>query len=981
VNVKNKIVSYAAVLVVAFSLIYAVRAGAVTGQRYFGDGATPDPAGGWSYTSASDSSCLVCHIPNNSTPDKSSYLMTGHRNALRKATVNSFWNGPDGLIYDTDSSGRGIFWNTPGPVPLGIAAARPPLLDGSCSLWGYLDQGACQSAGGTWTSTSNSLFYIFGGWINAIARTGAFNDPSSSIAAPGAVPSGGSYACARCHATGVTLDTAISTTRPPDKTYPGINGQVNFDPDGSGPATTVSWATGFNTGQALEGILCERCHDATRHFISGPTVPKGVTATALCLQCHRQEHTVTYTSGGRGANIHPTPFTDNSGIPLSEPTYSLPAIEVGRPDGSYGQQFFGYSTGMEFLNSVHARFTGNFQQVNAPAKYNSGFSYGSCDLDGYLYDQNGCESVAGSWTDAIGCTFTKPNCEVNAGIWTVLQGGCSTCHDVHNSLFAGGQAGKAIKVSCTDCHTGQTPGAGVAPQVTAANIRHPQSSGTPFDASRYRDVCVVCHMATQAVTNGDQVSTPAHLWRINTNATYTTWPSLDQFNGTNGHLVDKRATMVPETYTLADGISQATYTNAVWLDLDLVCGQCHGASGTAHLLNKQELTAYAGVMHNDGSAVPPTACTICHATPQNGKVAIKADFGPGKNHHGAVPGETDCIACHTRPGTLPAGWNSGGAMGVGSGTQFCLNCHQNYPTTGALTPGVSHHAGACVTCHNPNDTVGAGGVTGPGVIPVVSNCLTCHPTRSMGAGTNHKQSILSAPQKCQDCHIAGGFKPTAATCLAQCHGDITKAPNIEPAALSSYLVGMHVPKVPFVNHAPVALGLRDSYTGTTTLNATVVTNSSNSVAFTDRSTDADNNVKAVTVNWGDSTPVSSMSTTGGSFSHSYSNAGTFTIIHTVTDLSGAGNTERATIKVVPPAITVSGTVTNNAGKPLSMAKVTMKKGLTSRTAYTNVTGTYKFTKTLPGTWTITATKTGYTFSGSVTVNAPTGSVAPTITAN
>ena len=396
---KNKLSSYVSVFVVlACSFICSVDAEAVLGQRYYGDGATRDAAGVLTYTSSSDHSCLTCHKPNDFfIADKSSYIKTGHRNALRKATVNSFWSGPDWLIYDTDSSGRTILWNTPGPISLGTSTQFPPKLDGSCSLWGYLNQSACQSAGGAWTSASNSLFYIYGGWMNAIAGTGAFNDPNTSIAAPGAVSSGGSYSCARCHTTGMTLDTAVSTTRQPERMYPSINNYVNFDPDGDGPATTVSWASGFTTGQPMDGIQCERCHDATTHITTGAqaTTQRGVDATALCLQCHRQERTVTYTSGGRGANIHPTPFSDNGALPVSEPTYTLPAIEVGRTDGSYAPVFFGYSTGMEYLNSVHGRFTGNFQEINIPTKYNSDFSYGSCDLDGYLFDQPGCESVGG----------------------------------------------------------------------------------------------------------------------------------------------------------------------------------------------------------------------------------------------------------------------------------------------------------------------------------------------------------------------------------------------------------------------------------------------------------------------------------------------------------------------------------------------------------------------------------------------------------
>jgi hypothetical protein len=101
----------AASVVLAFILTYPMVSEAVSGQRYFGDGATPGPAGGWSYTNAGDSACFVCHklggvLP---APDKTGYLMTGHKNLLRKATVFSFWSGPDGLEHTGTDIARHLY--------------------------------------------------------------------------------------------------------------------------------------------------------------------------------------------------------------------------------------------------------------------------------------------------------------------------------------------------------------------------------------------------------------------------------------------------------------------------------------------------------------------------------------------------------------------------------------------------------------------------------------------------------------------------------------------------------------------------------------------------------------------------------------------------------------------------------------------------------------------------------------------------------
>ena len=306
---RIKLVFAAALVFITLTLAYFGVAEAAINQRYFGDGAIPTPSGGWSYSAAGDTNCFVCHRPGGTlpAPDKTSYLSTGHKNILRKATVFSTGTGPDGLPYDTDDAGHVISWNQLGPISLGTSTTHPPLLGGSCSLNGYVDQSSCQAAGGTWTPGNTSLFYMFSGWMNRTAATGAYNAPGTSIAAPGSVSSGGSYSCARCHATGVVMASTVSTTRQPERTYPGINGNVNFDPDGNGPATTVSWASGFTIPQAMDGVQCERCHNAQNHFSTGPTTPRDANATALCLQCHRQEHTVNYIGGGIGANINPTP--------------------------------------------------------------------------------------------------------------------------------------------------------------------------------------------------------------------------------------------------------------------------------------------------------------------------------------------------------------------------------------------------------------------------------------------------------------------------------------------------------------------------------------------------------------------------------------------------------------------------------------------------------------------------------------------------
>jgi uncharacterized repeat protein (TIGR02543 family) len=206
--------------------------------------------------------------------------------------------------------------------------------------------------------------------------------------------------------------------------------------------------------------------------------------------------------------------------------------------------------------------------------------------------------------------------------------------------------------------------------------------------------------------------------------------------------------------------------------------------------------------------------------------------------------------------------------------------------------------------------------------------------------------------------------------------------TVVDGVLSSSTIHTVFPRT--VNHRPTVGGLSPTYVtlvtgpGVTSGNPTIVP--STTVTFIDRSADVDNNVKSVSVNWGDGI-VTSQTAVGGTFTHTYAKVGTFTIIHTVTDTGGLGISEKAIVKIAPTPVTVTGTVYALDGiTPLSGVKVVMQKGITRRTAYTGYTGQYRFTKTLPGTWTITATKLKRTFSGPVTVTTPGTTIAPNITA-
>ena len=351
--IKQKIFFYALIIFLALVTHSAYSA---QNQAYSGDGAVINrtvPPGGWVYGQGG-LSCLVCHNASAGAifrgPDMTSYLKTGHKNILRRAQdAPVALTGPDGNAYTADGSGNVFDWTN-----------NTINILGSCSNSSTNNQGACTAGGGVWISGSRYLYYILGGWMVDPAVPLALYDGSYT---QGTQKTAVLYSCARCHTTGYTMDAPVQTSnRNPEASFQGISwtpsrttGTVDFDPDGDGPAIAGSWV--------MDGIQCERCHDATDHGKTGKgTLVSGVNATALCMQCHRQEHTLPYAGGGLGSNIVPTPYTDNGALSVTEPLYPLPAIEVGGYSG-YATQFYGYSTGMEFLNGAHGKYTGNFQQI------------------------------------------------------------------------------------------------------------------------------------------------------------------------------------------------------------------------------------------------------------------------------------------------------------------------------------------------------------------------------------------------------------------------------------------------------------------------------------------------------------------------------------------------------------------------------------------------------------------------------------------
>ncbi len=538
--------------------------------------------------------CLRCHstVTQYNGPAerwKDSYLKTGHKNMLRKVTAGKNWAGP----------------NEHGELELYTEAATGPI---------YFDTATAEIGG-----VEKPLLYIFGDWM-APAPEGL--DVIVNIGGVAKYNGTGNYSCAACHTTGWSNSTAglcslsskttsLTCTGAGGIWYPlvgvegiGTPGITPAEPADSFPAITFTGAGKWN----LEGIQCARCHNATApkvvdtqiaasanpstHVTSGGmgAFVQGVGRTNICFGCHQS---IAKTNNGTGADAdlrHP------ENIPVKNAATAP----------NYIPEFSGHVIGNSFLNSPHARFTGNIVP-NPLGKYdledtttrneNGNASKYDSKFQGYTCWQSATSSSPAKTMIVNGEIHeikTKTDCEslYGAGAWrSDNQGTCTTCHDVHNSLFVAEQREAALRKVCTDCHN-----------KSFNNIGHPAGPGTPLGnlagTAEAWEACVTCHMP-KATSSGF----PMHLWRINTKADYRTFPTATEFG--IGATATKK---------IANAAADGSYTNAVWVDVDYVCGQCHGGSfgpdavkNGAFYMDKATLSVAATGMHNNPA--PKASCT------------------------------------------------------------------------------------------------------------------------------------------------------------------------------------------------------------------------------------------------------------------------------------------------------------------------------------------------------------------------------------
>jgi hypothetical protein len=562
-----------------------------TGQVYHGDGASNNGAGGWTTNYSDVNQCLSCHYGTDTLP----YLMTSHKNVLRKFAPGALWGGPDGALYpatdDHYGSGSTYDWAN-GLVTLGwcnpIATQVQnglPLLDEACQYPYYTLPNANAPAPYTPVAPTKDaggvrdLFYLQGGWLNyggtANPSTTQLNTQFNHGFTGENYPNG-NFDCARCHATGYNFDhwgpeptsnTGSKMTWIPDAWLNRLPTDGYVAPGTTG---TSSWY--------LTGVQCERCHVAAWGDRSHPrggvqaTVVYNEAATALCMECHREEN-VTMADSQQPGSITPAyPVqTLDSGY-CSDLSGSAYSGCIANPSNQWiYQPFVDHESGQSFLNSPHARFTGSVIQN---AQHTADLSV----------------TISGTYASQFTQNLNDPTKNL----------GCIGCHDPHQSVVPAANAPKPFINTCKDCHK--------LSNTIMQTINHPMGPGTPFPTGNPSDLpgaCITCHM--QAALG----QAASHLFRISADPNYRTFPTPDQLYNQNITSLG-----VETEYSEMDG---SAFTSANWLDVDLACGQCHvGNDGVtneygltlppgmpgSHAYTRAQLAYWASVMHGPDPGVP-----------------------------------------------------------------------------------------------------------------------------------------------------------------------------------------------------------------------------------------------------------------------------------------------------------------------------------------------------------------------------------------
>jgi len=908
--------------------------------------------------------CLRCHRRDtewNSTRvrDVDMFLAHGHKNIVKPVIPGTPQYDPEGDVFPKDEAGNPIdFVN-------GKITVSPNQYD---------------------------LVWLVNNWMSPLVRSfykgpatgaGVCSDPrftaATCVANGGTVSAnspGLSYSCARCHTTGWTSDATLQSSKLPESKFPGIT----WDRVSDGANKII--LTGGISGDANKfaswdvwGIGCNKCHGAavenstarpmaapagmstphnTLTGVSGDVcsnpnftaatcvanggtvqtavVPSGLpaggacsvagvcvnTATgvldlskntaALCtgtnlswqaasniaacldIEEHGKEHGIpayaaakfTGTQPQRGQIITAVCLNchraDTAGVP-NELNGAGKGILAGNSHGVLG--FVGHAVGQEFLNSPHALYTGTMAGV-ATGKFN----------------------FAG--TGEYKSHFLNDGEAANTG------NGCTGCHAIHESRENNGE--KWVKEECTECHT-----------KTQAGTLHPAGVGTPFENDKpLAEACAMCHMPGGF-----------HLFRINTDVAYSTFPAGAAVANTNANVA-------------ADG----TYANAVWVDVDLACGQCHGGGSKQSKSGDDTITAISSANITVSNAVDfyqAAKVRIVGAGALQADGLTRADFvGTVKSVAGSV------VTLMGAPTTTV------GVVGKRLEQNFTINGAGYKDKTTLAEQAENIHQGDAPEATFTVKTTAL-------KVDLDASDSTCQ-----GSNAN-----------CNAFAWAFFTTPTPPASPVQVGSASGKTASFTFSQPGTYRIDLTVTQysagTATVSRTITVNGPAPTANGTCAFDANSWT-----ANVTDTSVAGGAPIRSVAIFWGDGSTIA-MDTGApfGPFSHQYMNPKAspgYAINLKATDQRGRQTTRTLTCtpEAAPAYFAINGFVLTSADAPIALARVQLFQGTKLiRAVYSDATGAFVLGNLKPGSYTVVTTKVGFTFTGPIAVGVgPSGPVGP-----
>jgi 5-methylcytosine-specific restriction endonuclease McrA len=871
-------------------------------------------------------------------------------------------------------------------------------LSGACSNPAYVTQGDCQANGGTWTSNStqagceaNGGAWLLNagasyscarchttGWTSD-ATVNLVKEPEKSFpgitwdrlsdAGFGVVNTAGAVtgdpnkssswdtwgiACSRCHSSAIDTSNVVAGSNPPEYNAPAgmsrhHSNLTTFDIASAAGVCTDSRFTAQAQCDAVGAAWLTACSVAglcsnPAYTTSGTCALNGGTWTkydtqALCTGAGGTWSTSSCNVAGVCNTLNPAHSTqalcEGAGgqwasasdvvrcIDIHEygKEHGIPSWEAARWTGSKpnrGQIIMRLcmdchrqeTGGMPYANT--SATAGTLDTVNPGQYLKVGPAHGTVSFVSHPHGNMFLNSPHGQFTGTFSQIATGKFNFAGTGLYKSffqMEGeaantgnGCTGCHDVHESVVPDTSPFPAIREECTECHA-----------KSLSLVQHPSGAGTPLEnmATNPVEACETCHMPEGQ-----------HLWRVKADAAYTTLPNAAMTATVN-----------------ANTSPDAGFNEAVWVDMDHACGQCHGG-GTAHAETTGSIAA--------GSKVLTVASTTGFAANQRVSVADAGSLT--YDDEGAViNGDFETYIVSVGSGVL----NLAGSATIAVGGKAVV---QNPTKNGAGYMTRTQLAAVAQGMHNDKPIVAFGYTIGS------PNTLMVNVDASGARCSGSSANCDAYEWNWGDGTPPGSGMITSHTYATPGGKSITL--TVEEfgvaGASATRTVNVATPDLP-----PTAAGTCsfDADTWTETVG--------------DASLD-DNGIKQITVTWGDGSVIFSDTTPPfGPATHTYLNVGTYTITHKAIDTIGQQNTR--TCMATPTYFTISGTVFRTGGtQPLPSAIVTAKKGtLVAGTAYSAADGSFTIGNLKPGAYTLMVTRSGYTFS----VPAASVSVGPSSAGN